>query len=108
MKYLLVKLNYYYADEFDVDSMWITTESEHEQFLQNLKDHKDRINDATEIHFGTNEFVSFSSFEELVRSMKVVEITPEFYNDFMTFIGYDYGLISPDTILERYCSEKEW
>ena len=58
MNKILVKLNYCWADEFDVDSLWMTTEEEYKEFLDELQDCV--ISDEKEIYFGTNEFVSFS------------------------------------------------
>ena len=57
-KYLLIKYNGDWADEFDVDLLWVTTEEEFEQWKNELST-KD-IDESVEIYFGTNEFISFS------------------------------------------------
>ena len=105
MKYLLVKLNANYADEFDVDSMWVTTEEDHIALLADLKEHEDNIHDGNEIYFGTNEAIYFDNYEELMHSLDVVEITPEFYNDFLTFVGNGHGPFDDATLSEIYCME---
>jgi len=97
MKKLLVKLNYCWADEFDVDALWVTDEKEYADFLENLK--RCKIDDSTEICFGTNEYVFFGSYEEIVDSLTVSEISDTFFGDFMIHIGQTYGLISiPDLV----------
>ena len=99
-KKLLVKLNYCWADEFDVEALWMTTEKEYNKFIDQLD--KCIINDGTEIYFGTNEYISFESTEELKESLSIQEVSDSFYDEFIYRIGKEYGLISISEILELY------
>lgn len=99
-KYLLIKYNGDWADEFDVDLLWVTTEEEFEQWKNELST-KD-INESVEIYFGTNEFISFSSYEEIIENIEVSEISKDFYNTFIKLIGNSFGLIDLLDLPERY------
>ena len=99
-KYLLIKYNDNWADEFDVDLLWVTTEEEFEQWKNELST-KD-IDNSVEIYFGTNEFISFSSYEEIIEGIEVSEISKDFYNTFIKLIGDYFGLIDLLDLPERY------
>lgn len=99
-KYLLIKYNGDWADEFDVDLLWVTTEEEFEQWKKELST-KD-IDEYVEIYFGTNEFISFSSYEEIIENIEVSEISEDFYNTFIKLIGNSFGLIDLQDLPERY------
>lgn len=99
-KYLLIKYNGDWADEFDVDLLWVTTEEEFEQWKNELST-KD-IDESVEIYFGTNEFISFSSYEEIIENIEVSEISKDFYNTFIKLIGNSFGLIDLLDLPERY------
>lgn len=96
---VLVKLNYCWADEFDVEALWMTTEKEYNEYIEKLD--KCIIDDSIEIYFGTNEYISFGSTEELKESLSIREVSDSFYNEFIYNIGEEYGLISISEILER-------
>ena len=57
--YLLVKLDMNWADEFDVNAFWVTTQNRYDQFLRTIIEYD--FSDNDEIYFGTNEWISFSS-----------------------------------------------
>ena len=99
MNKILVKLNYSYADEFDVNSLWMTTVEEYEEFLNELKELKDNISEYREIYFGTNEYIYFDSYEEIIDSLTTTLVSDDFYNEFIKIIGGEYGLISISSLL---------
>lgn len=100
MNKILVKLDYCWADEFDVNSLWITTIDDYHEFLETIATLD--ISEYTEIYFGTNEYISFYSYDELVDSLDFEPISDEFYNEFMENIGETYGLISIPDLLEDF------
>jgi len=77
-KYILATYETNYADEFDVQSIWLTTEAKWKKWvkngkkLQNLENHS-----CYEISFGTNEYIEISSFQEVLEKCKVQELTEE-------------------------------
>jgi hypothetical protein len=101
--YILIKLAMNWADEFDVDSFWVTTQARYDRFLKTVINFE--FNDDDEIYFGTNEFVSFSSTDKLLSSLKVTPITKEFHDQLIAHFGEEYGLIYL-TRIEEYAEQK--
>ena len=98
--YLLVKLDMNWADEFDVNAFWVTTQNRYDQFLRTITEY-DFSND--EFYFGTNEWISFDSTNEVIRSLQVIPITKEFYDQLITHFGEEYGLL-PITRIEEHAA----
>lgn len=96
---VLVKLSANYADEFDVDSLLVTTQEEAKELLTNIRLH---FNPNKEYYFGSNECVSFDSVEELLDSITIIPISDEFYYEFKKHISPDgnFGLIDIDRFAE--------
>lgn len=80
-----------WADEFGVESFWVTTQDRYDQFLRLMIGYEWTKED--EIYFGTNEFVTFGSTDELLSSLKVTPITKEFYTQLLSHFGPEYGLV---------------
>ena len=88
-KYFLVRYSVDYADEFDVEGMKIFTEAEYNSFLDNQSYAKDLEEKGErevgewgmiELYFGTNEFLSFDSVDEVIKALEVQEITEQEFN----------------------------
>ena len=87
-KYFLVTYEEDYADEFYVYGMKIFTKAEYISFLNNQRyaRHLERIGEIEtgdwkqiELYFGTNEWLSFDSVDEIIRALNVREITEQEY-----------------------------
>lgn len=102
---ILVELRDNWADEFDINAIWLTNKDEYNKFINKLS--KLNIANYREIYFGTNECISFSSAEEIIRALKVTPITDAFFNEFTSILGNEYGLISISSLLEYYSDEEE-
>lgn len=100
MKYLLIKLEYNWADEFDVTCLWITTEDIFEEWKEQLN--KCNINEDVDIYFGTNEWITFDSLYGILNSLVVAQISEEFYYTFNKLIGDEFGLISLKYLPDQY------
>lgn len=100
MEYILVKMECNWADEFDIKCLWATTISEFDSWKADLL--KRDISDYEEIYYGTNEFVSFSSFEDIMESLKITKISKSFYEEFINNIGKTFGLIDINCLGESY------
>jgi hypothetical protein len=96
--YVLVMLNYCWADEFNVDAFWVTTETEYDSLLKKLS--KCEINDGYEFYFGTNEYITFDSTEELINSLTVQSLSREEAAAITNNIGEEFGLISIKDLLD--------
>lgn len=103
--YLLVKLDMNWADEFDVNAFWVTTQNRYDQFLRTIIEYD--FSDNDEIYFGTNEYISFSSTNKLLNSLKVTPITEEFYSQLLAHFGEEYGLIDLTRLLEYVLYKRE-
>lgn len=88
-KYFLVSYEEDYADEFDVSGMKIFTKAEYIAFKNNQRyaRHLERNGEIAtgawheiELCFGTNEWLSFGSVDEIIRALDVREITEQEYN----------------------------
>lgn len=97
--YVLVILDSNWADEFDVNAFWVTTQEEYDIFINKIS--KVDLH-GQEFYFGTNEWISFHSTEDLLSALTVSKITREFYNDLIFYFGETYGLISIPDLLERF------
>lgn len=102
---ILVELHYNWADEFDIDAIWLTTKDEYNNFINELS--KLNVTDYKKIYFGTNEYVSFSSAKKIIRALKVTSVTDVFFNEFTSILGDEFGLISIPGLLEYYPDNKE-
>jgi hypothetical protein len=97
---ILVTLNYSWADEFDIPAMWITSVEEFKKFKKELSELD--ISEYNEIYFGTNEYVSFSSYSDIINNLIVTNITEQFYEEFLETVGESFGLISIPDLLDSY------
>lgn len=99
MDYVLVNLDTNWADEFNVNCMWLTTSEKYEEFISKLESLE--IDNEIEIYFGTNEAISFYGIDDIINSIKISPISDEFYNEFLKIFGTNvYGLIDIPCILE--------
>ena len=92
----------YWADEFNVDAFWVTTQSRYDKFLKTVIDYE--FDDDDCIYFGSNDFISFESTDRLLNSLKVTPITKEFYDQLIFHFGEEYGLIYLSHI-EEYAAQ---
>ena len=105
MQYLLIKIDSCWADEFDINAFWITTDQEFEDWREILS--KAEIHDGIEIYYGTNEWVSFSSYEEILNSLTVIEIKEDLAQNLIDLFGHVYGLIDLEDLPSHYVSEDD-
>ena len=87
-KNLLVKYDNNYADEFDVEGFFVTTEEEWEKhkaqvtkFFEKREAGKDplkrRYRDGVEVYFGTNEQIIYETLDCYLRSFTATEVSDE-------------------------------
>lgn len=88
-KYFLVSYKEDYADEFYVYGMKVFTESEYNSFVRNQRyarhlEEKDELVrgdwNEIELYFGTNEWLSFETVNEIIEALNVREITEQEFN----------------------------
>lgn len=99
MKYFLITESHNYADEFDFEA-FMTAEA---KSLEDLNTKIKRCLDeefagrrpsrrGIEIYFGTNEYITFESVDEMVSSLQIQEITQEEYGVLNTVLGGSFGM----------------
>lgn len=111
-KYFLVSYEEDYADEFDVSGMKIFTEEEYNSFLNNQRYAKELEEKGElekdfgriELYFGTNEFLDFNSVDEIIKVLKVQEITEQEFNILKKL---DLGSFGVETIFDFFENIKE-
>lgn len=96
--YILVKLDYCWADEFDVKTFWVTTEESFNDFKALLVKYPLSWDD--EFYYGTNEGVNFESSEALLNALDVELISEQYYDSLINSFGESYGLIHIPNIIE--------
>lgn len=99
MKYVLIEMDFCWADEFDVPVLWFTTEDKFTLWKERMSSLD--ISDDVEIYYGTNEYINFESYEELINSLIIREVSEETYKE-MTSFWESYGLIDLRTLAEWY------
>lgn len=96
-KYFLVRYSVDYCDEFYVDGMKIFTEDEYISFVDNQRyarelEEKGELEEKEQyidLYFGSNEFLTFDSVDEIIRELKVREITEQEFNALKS-LGLDF------------------
>lgn len=86
MSHILVKVRADYADEFYCKFFKVFTAHAWEEWK---KDAAKNFQPNAEHYFGTNEFLSWSSFEEFMRNVTVIEISQDEYDTFCRC--FDHG-----------------
>ena len=95
--YILVKLDCDCADEFNINSFWVTTVEEYNRFLKAAAEHDFA---GEEFYFGTNECMVFHSTDHFLSSISSERISEEYYNALLDSFGDDYGILSIPGIWE--------
>ena len=71
MQKILVKFSSNWADEIDIDGLYVTTADEHRDFINNVNkyfEHNDSINYCV----GSNEDIDYESAEDLLSCYEIV------------------------------------
>ena len=96
----LVKLDFNWADEFDVKAVQLMTQKEVDEF-QTAVNCEDIY--PFESYYGSNEFVDVEDSSEITRGMTITEISDEEAMVIEKYIGKKYGMTNVIySILDRY------
>lgn len=88
MNYVLVKFNFDYADEFDLNGFYVTTS---EEFTSDMEYLKINFKPNIEKYFGTNESIIIESIKEIENAYSITSITEEEYNTLKKLFGKSYS-----------------
>lgn len=104
-KYILIKWEFDYADEFDVPYFWVTSVEKYNAFRKLLSNNE--IDADYEFYFGTNEWINLDS-GVLLDTAKFYLLTKSEYETFYKIFGTtwskntdsEFGLLN---IVNRVC-----
>jgi hypothetical protein len=89
-KYVFVKLNHDYSDEFDVVGCTVMSEDEwNRQYSEIKRGFDQQLLNGKAFYFGTNEALTFNSFEHFDAGVDVCACSKQFHDEFkkLTFTG---------------------
>lgn len=90
--FVFVTLCHDYADEFNVECCFVDTRENYEATLESIQKKFDSgILEGWEFYFGTNEYLSFHYFDDLMTGVEAVECSKEFYEEFNKLCGGQVG-----------------
>ena len=98
MKYLLeISADYY--DEFSVEGFQVLTVDEYKMY-QFVIDNQDKYNDNIYIGFGSNQELYYDSLSDLLKDIRVQEISNNDSKVLEGYFGGSYGLVYPFEIIK--------
>lgn len=105
-EYVLIKSSFDWGDEFDVVGFSIMSKEEFKLAKSTLTKYFKKTKDA-EFGFGTNEALTFSSIEDVMRQCRIVNLTEEEADTISKCIGTSYGTFTFDRLLDQYDCEDD-
>lgn len=103
MKYLL-EISADYCDEFSVEGFQVLTVDEY-KIYQFAVDNQDKYNDDIYIGFGTNQELYYDSFSDLLKDIRIKEISNNDSRVLEGYFGGSYGLAYPFKIIKDIAIE---
>jgi len=89
MGYKLLKFRKNYADEFDVHGIKVMSDKEYDEFVTGIKKYFDN-HEVSEMYFGSNEYLDFTSLEDVERCLTVVDIS-DVHSAIRNILGDSFG-----------------
>lgn len=87
---ILLKCSFNYADEFDCEFFNIVTEEWWDKFKIDIKKARYPI----ECYFGTNEGLTFDSYEDILLGITIIPITDKEHKIITKHLGDSFGTAS--------------
>lgn len=103
MKYLL-EISADYCDEFSVEGFQVLTVDEY-KIYQFVIDNQDKYNDCICIGFGSNQELFYDSLSDLLKDIRVQEISNNDSRVLEGYFGGSYGLVYPFEIIKDIAKE---
>lgn len=101
MTYVFVEASHDYADEFDVCACRVMEKEQLDAQLKSISKNFSSI-DGEEFYFGTNDYLSFSSYKEFFNGLTITQCTKQFYEEFNNLTGNrSVGFWVIDAMLEQ-------
>jgi len=101
--YYLIKFQSDYADEFDVYGFQIMNEKDYKRFQNTLKEYEKYLNineNSLEYYFGTNESITWESFDDLIKSITISGISAEKTDFLIEQFGDSWGASIPTDLMD--------
>ena len=103
MKYLL-EISADYCDEFSVEGFQVLTVDEY-KIYQFAVNNQDKYTDDIYIGFGTNQELYYDSFSDLLKDIRIKEISNNDSRVLEGYFGGSYGLVYPFEIIKDIVKE---
>lgn len=85
-QYVLVKHQDDYADEFDVDTVFVFKYDEFNEHLKRIEESFKEVS-YKEIYFGTNECLLYEDFEDFMDTLNIKYISDKEYHEFKALMN---------------------
>ena len=111
MRYIIIKYEDDYADEFDVKGFSVISfesEEEYNKYFSYLERIRTEITDEISLYFGSNEGIDYKNGKDFLKTISIEEITEEQYNTFkqLRLISYGYDIGDYINELEYFLKKK--
>lgn len=82
-QYVLVKHQDNYADAFDINTVFVFKYDEFNKHLKRIEETFENI----DIYFGTNEWLTYESFEDFMDTLNIKYISDKEYHEFRSLMN---------------------
>lgn len=93
--YVFVTVSHDYADEFEIGCCFAIEATTFEEHLKIIKDGFGQgVLEDKKLYFGTNEYLSFDSYDDFIRGVSSKPCSEEFYKEWVSLtndipVGFD-------------------
>lgn len=106
-QYVLLRHSTDYADEFDVSGLAVITVQAYKKSLEELKLYFEKYPGLC-WYFGTNEFIEYTSEEDVLGAYDIIQLTEKEYEFFKKYNITDFGHTGPLPNLDSSFEQEGW
>lgn len=106
--FYIIKSCFNYSDEFDVYGIALMTKEEFAFWLDAAKTYFKEIDEVCEMGFGTNEELSFDSYEDVLYGIDYTGLTEQKYKMFYGVLGKYFGKFPDSDLWAQDLKDEVW
>lgn len=101
-EYVILSSSFNWGDEFDLDGFYIMEKTDFDRSILALKVYYTNLlyPDRDEMYFGTNEYMSFSSAEDIIDQLDLTYVPYSVAKTIGDHVGWKVGIFTYSTILD--------